>query len=223
MVTPACRHRSDIIDRFAHTVPAGAFSPPLKYYRRILQYVRPYKGVFACAVLGMLLVASTDVMLLKIVQPLLNNVGSIDAESVWWLPYSIVGVFVLRGLGSYASEFGLAWIGTRVVYDLRCEACDHLLRLPTSFYDSTSAGFLLSRITFDAQQIAATASEAITVSIRNSLTIAFMLGYLMWLNWQLTMIAVTVIPFLAFTLRKLRRRMKRVSGLVQFVGGRLAS
>jgi subfamily B ATP-binding cassette protein MsbA len=187
----------------------------LKHYRRILQYVRPYKGVFVCAILGMLLVASTDVMLLKIVQPLLNNVGAIDAESVWWLPYSIVGVFVLRGVGSYVSEFGLAWIGSRVVYDLRCEACDHLLRLPTSFYDATSAGFLLSRITFDAQQIAATASEAITVSIRNSLTIAFMLGYLFYLNWQLTLIALFTVPPLAYSLRKMRRRMRSVSKLVQ--------
>ena len=113
---------------------------------------------------------------------------------MWWLPYSIVGVFVLRGIGSYASEYGLAWIGSRVVYDLRCEACDHLLRLPTPFYDATSAGFLLSRITFDAQQIAATASEAITVSIRNTLTIAFMLGYLLYLNWQLTLIAFATVP-----------------------------
>jgi subfamily B ATP-binding cassette protein MsbA len=101
----------------------------VKHYRRILGYVRPYRGVFAIAIVGMLLVASTDVMLLKIVQPLLNNVGAIDADSVWWLPYSIVGVFVLRGLGSYASEYGLAWIGSRVVFDLRCEACDRLLRL----------------------------------------------------------------------------------------------
>jgi subfamily B ATP-binding cassette protein MsbA len=108
-------------------------------------------------------------------------------------------------LGSYASEFGLAWIGSRVVYDLRCEACDHLLHLPTSFYDATSAGFLLSRITFDAQQIAATASEAITVSIRNSLTIAFMLGYLFYINWELTLIALFTVPPLAFSLRKMRR------------------
>ena len=187
----------------------------MKHYRRILGYVRPYRGVFAIAIVGMLLVASTDVMLLKIVQPLLNNVGAIDADSVWWLPYSIVGVFVLRGLGSYASEYGLAWIGSRVVYDLRCEACDRLLRLPTAFYDATSAGFLLSRITFDAQQIAATASEAITVSIRNSLTIAFMLGYLLYLNWQLTLIALATVPLLAISLRKMRRRMKRVSTMVQ--------
>jgi len=187
----------------------------LKYYRRILLYVRPYKGVFACAILGMLVVASTDVLLLKVVQPLLNNVGAIDVDSVWWLPYSIVAIFILRGLGSYASEFGLAWIGSRVVYDLRCEACDHLLRLPTSFYDATSAGFLLSRITFDAQQIAATASEAITVSIRNSLTIAFMLGYLFYINWQLTLIALFTVPPLAFSLRRMRRRMRNVSKLVQ--------
>ena len=187
----------------------------MKHYRRILGYVRPYRGVFSIAIVGMVLVASTDVMLLKIVQPLLNNVGAIDADSMWWLPYSIVGVFLLRGIGSYASEYGLAWIGSRVVYDLRCEACEHLLRLPTSFYDATSAGFLLSRITFDAQQIAATASEAITVSIRNSLTIAFMLGYLLYLNWQLTLIALATIPLLAVSLRKIRRRMKRVSTMVQ--------
>jgi subfamily B ATP-binding cassette protein MsbA len=187
----------------------------LKHYRRILGYVRPYRGVFGVAIVGMILVASTDVMLLKIVQPLLNNIGAIDAEALWWLPYAVVGVFVLRGIGSYSSEYGLAWIGSRVVYDLRCEACDHLLRLPTPFYDATSAGFLLSRITFDAQQIAATASEAITVSIRNSLTIAFMLGYLLYLNWQLTLIALATIPLLAISLRKIRRRMKRVSTMVQ--------
>jgi subfamily B ATP-binding cassette protein MsbA len=163
----------------------------------------------------MLLVASTDVMLLRIVQPLLNNIGTVDADAMWWLPFAIVGVFLLRGVGSYVSEYGLAWIGSRVVYDLRVEACDHLLRLPTPYYDATSAGFLLSRITFDAQQIAATASEAITVSVRNSLTIAFMLGYLLYLNWQLTLIAFAAMPFIAFALRKIRRRMKRVSTMVQ--------
>ncbi len=204
---------SDIIKRFLRAV--RKHPSPLKHYRRILRYVRPYRGVFACAVVGMMLVASTDVMLLRIVQPLLNNIGTVDADAMWWLPFAIVGVFLLRGIGSYVSEYGLAWIGSRVVYDLRIEACDHLLRLPTPYYDATSAGFLLSRITFDAQQIAATASEAITVSVRNTLTIAFMLGYLLYLNWQLTLIAFAAMPFIAFALRKIRRRMKRVSTMVQ--------
>ena len=183
--------------------------------RRILRYVRPYRTVFGIAVLGMVLVASTDVMMLRIVQPLLNNIGTVDKELGGWLPYAIVGVFVLRGIGSYASEYGLAWIGSRVVYDLRREACDHLLRLPTPFYDRSSAGLLLSKVTFDAQQISATASEAITVSIRNTLTIVFMLGYLLYINWHLTLIAFAAFPAVAYALRKIRRRMKKVSGMVQ--------
>ncbi len=171
--------------------------------------------MFAGAIVGMLLVASTDVMMLQIVQPLLNNIGAVDVESTKWLPFAIVGVFVLRGIGSYVSEYGLAWIGSRVVFDMRCEASDHLLRLPTPFYDASSAGFLLSKITFDAQQIAATASEAITVSIRNTLTIAFMLTYLLYINWQLTLIAFAAFPMVAYALRKIRHRLRRVSVLVQ--------
>ena len=132
-----------------------------------------------------------------------------------WLPLLIVGVFMLRGIGSYISEYGLAWIGSRVVFDLRCEASDHLLRLPTPFYDASSAGYLLSKVTYDAQQIASTASEAITVTIRNTLTIAFMLGYLLYINWQLTLVAFAAFPLVGFAIRKINRRLKRVSVLVQ--------
>jgi subfamily B ATP-binding cassette protein MsbA len=187
----------------------------VKLYRRLLGYVRPYKAVFGAAILGMLLVASTDVMMLRIIQPLLNNISAIDAEHTFYLPMMIIGVFVLRGLGSYASEYGLAWIGSRVVFDLRREAADHVLRLPTSFYDASSAGFLLSKITFDAQQVASTASEAITVSIRNTLTILFMLAYLLYINWQLTLIAFAAMPLVGIVIRQINRRLKRVSVLVQ--------
>ena len=163
-------------------------------YRRLLRYVRPYRGVFAVAVVGMLLVASTDVLMLRIIQPLLNNIGQVDVDNTRWLPLMIVGVFFLRGIGSYVSEYGLAWIGSRVVFDLRCEASDHLLRMPTPFYDASSAGHLLSKVTFDAQQVAAAASEAVTASIRSTLTITFMLAYLMYMNWQLTLIAFAAFP-----------------------------
>jgi len=187
----------------------------VKLYRRLLGYVRPYRTIFGASIVGMLLVASTDVMMLRIVQPLLNNIGAISVEETVWLPFMIVGVFVLRGIGSYVSEYGLAWIGSRVVFDLRCLASDHLLRLPTPFYDASSSGYLLSKVTFDAQQVASAASEAVTVSIRNTLTIAFMLAYLFWMNWQLTLIAFAAFPVVAFAIRKVARRIKRVSVLVQ--------
>ncbi len=187
----------------------------MKLYRRLLRYVRPYRGVFGVGILGMLLVASTDVMMLRVVQPVLNNLGTVDPAGTRWLPFLIVGIFVLRGIGSYVSEYGLAWIGSRVVFDLRCEASNHLLRLSTPYYDASSAGFLISKITYDAQQVASAASEAITVSIRNTLTIAFMLAYLLYINWELTLIAFAAFPAVGYTLRQIRRRLKRVSGLVQ--------
>src|SRR5438093_12446553 len=142
----------------------------------------------------MLLVASTDVLMLRIIQPLLNNIGAVDVEATRYLPIMIVGVFVLRGIGSYVSEYGLAWIGSRVVFDVRGEASDHLLSLPTPFYDASSSGVPLSKITYDAQQIAATSSEAVTVLFRYTLTIAFMLAYLLYINWQLTLIAFVTFP-----------------------------
>jgi ATP-binding cassette, subfamily B, bacterial MsbA len=187
----------------------------VKLYRRLLRYVRPYKAVFAAAILGMLLAASTDVMMLKIIQPLLNNIGNVESDGARYLPFLIIAVFVLRGIGSYISEYGLAWIGSRVVFDLRCQAADHILRLPTPFYDASSAGFLLSKVTFDAQQVASTASEALTVSIRNSVTILFMLAYLLYMNWQLTLIAFAAFPLVGLTIRKINKRLKRVSVLVQ--------
>ena len=177
--------------------------------------MRPYRAIFGLSTLGMLLVASTDVMMLRIVQPILNEFGTVGTDVTLYLPLLIVGVFILRGIGSYISEYGLAWIGSRVVFDLRCEASDHLLRMPTSFYDATSAGFLLSKVTFDAQQVAAAASEAVTVSIRNTLTIAFMLAYLLYINWQLTLIAFVAFPFVALTIRQINKRLRRVTGLVQ--------
>jgi ATP-binding cassette, subfamily B, bacterial MsbA len=187
----------------------------VKLYRRLFSYTRPYRAVFGFAIVGMLLVASTDVMMLQLVRPMINDMGQVDADRGLWLAVLIVGVFVLRGVGSYVSEYGLAWIGSRVVFDVRGEASDHLLSMPTPFYDATSAGFLLSKITFDAQQIAATSSEAVTVLIRNTLTIAFMLTYLLYINWQLTLIAFATFPFVGIAIRKISRRLKRVSVLVQ--------
>jgi subfamily B ATP-binding cassette protein MsbA len=187
----------------------------VKLYRRLLRYVRPYRGVFGLAIVGMLVVAGTDVLLLQGLAPLLRSLQTPGATPAWYFAVGIVGVFVLRGIGSYVSEFGLAWIGSRVVFDLRCEACDHLLRLPATFFDASSAGILLSKVTFDAQQISAAASEAITVVIRNTLTIAFMLAYLLYLNWELTLLAFVAFPMVGIAIRQVHGRLRRMSRLVQ--------
>ena len=190
-------------------------SPSLLLYRRLLSYVRPYWWAFALAVVGMVIVAAGDVLMAYMVMPIIQKLQHPDPETTLRLPLAVVAVFLLRGLGSFVSEYGMAWTGHRVVFDLRRQMIDRLLALPTPFYDAQSSGRLISKFTFDAYQLAAATSSAITTAVRSTLTIAGSLGFLFWLNWKLTLISIVAFPLVASTIRYFSRRLRRVARDVQ--------
>ena len=184
-------------------------------YRRLLGYVRPYWWMFAVAVLGMVAVAAGDLLMAWLVIPVVQNFQTPDAERTRWLPLAVVAVFMLRGIGSYVSEYGMAYTGHRVVYDLRRRLIDKLLALPTPFYDQTAAGVVQSKVTFDAHQLASAASGTITTAVRSSLTIAASFGWLMYLNWRLTLLTFIVLPVVGVTIRYFSRRLRRIARDIQ--------
>ncbi len=190
-------------------------SSSLLLYRRLLTYVRPYWWAFALAVVGMVVVAAGDVVMAYMVMPIIQKLQHPDPETTLLLPIAVVAVFLLRGLGSFMSEYGMAWTGHRVVFDLRREMIDRLLALPTPFYDAQSSGRLISKFTFDAYQLAAATSSAITTAVRSTLTIVGSLGFLFWLNWKLTLISIVAFPLVAATIRYFSRRLRRVARDVQ--------
>ena len=184
-------------------------------YLRLLRYVRPYWWAFAIAVVGMVVVAAGDLLMAYLVIPLVNNFHNPDPQKTKLLPLAIVGVFLFRGIGSFVSEYGMSWTGHRVVYDLRRELIDKVLVLPTPYYDTTSPGVVLSKITFDAHQLASAASGTVVTAIRSSLTIAASFGYLLWLSWQITLLSLVVVPIVALIIRYFSRRLRRISRDVQ--------
>jgi len=184
-------------------------------YLRLLQYVRPYWWAFGLAVLGMVVVAGGDLVMAMLVIPIVNNFQNPDPVKTQWLPLAVIAVFILRGLGSFVSEYGMAYTGHRVVFDLRCALIDKLLRLPTGYYDVTPSGVVQSRLTFDAHQLASAASGTITTAIRSSLTIAVSLGWLLWINWRLTLLTFFVLPVVAVVTRYFSRRLRRIARDVQ--------
>ena len=190
-------------------------SPSLQLYRRLLSYVRPYWWAFALAVVGMVIVASGDVLMAYMVMPIVQKLQHPDPATTLQLPLAVVAVFLLRGMGSFMSEYGMAWTGHRVVFDLRKRMIDHLLMLPTPYYDAQASGRLISKFTFDAYQLAAATSSAITTAIRSALTIAGSVAFLSWLNWRLTLIAVVALPLVAAVTRYFSRRLRRVARDVQ--------
>ena len=190
-------------------------APSLTLYRRLLRYVRPYWWAFALAILGMVIVAAGDVVMAYMVMPIIQRLQTPDPAMTVQLPLAVVAVFLLRGLGSFMSEYGMAWTGHRVVFDLRRQMIDRLLSLPTPYYDAQASGRLISKFTFDAYQLAAATSSAITTAVRSGLTIAGSLGLLFWLNWQLTLISIVVMPSVALVIRYFGRRLRRVARDVQ--------
>jgi subfamily B ATP-binding cassette protein MsbA len=208
----------------AATLTAAAPVPPpasWALYRRLLRHVRPYWRVFAFAVAGMIVVAASDYTMATLVGPLIQNFQQPEASMMVKLPLLIAAVFLLRGVGTYASDYGMAWVGHRVVFDLRSAMARHLLRLPTPYYDDQSAGVLISRLTHDAQQIASASSSAITAVIRNGLAMLAMIVFLLQTNWRLTLILFVTMPAVALVIRYFSRRLRRSARGVQSAMGRL--
>ncbi len=193
----------------------------LYLYRRLLRYVRPYWWAFGLAIVGMLVVAAGDLVMAWMVIPIVQNFQDPDPERTRWLPIALVVVFLLRGLGAYVSDYGMTWTGLRVVFDLRRELIDKLLRLPTAYYDQNASGVVQSKLTFDAHQLASAASNAIATAIRGVITITATLGYLMWLNWRLTLLALVVLPAVAAIIRYFSRKLRRIARDIQTRTGAL--
>jgi subfamily B ATP-binding cassette protein MsbA len=186
-----------------------------RLYLRLLQYVRPYWWAFALAVVGMIVVAAGDLIMAILVIPIVQNFQTPDPARTQWLPLAVIGVFLFRGIGSFISDYGMAYTGHRVVFDLRRELTDKLLRLPTPYYDVTPPGVVQSKLTFDAHQLAQAASSTITTAIRSTLTIMTSFAWLLWINWRLTLMTFFVLPIVAVVIRYFSRRLRRIARDVQ--------
>ena len=199
-------------------VPAAptVIADPRQVYRRLLGYARPWIGTFLIGVLGMALFAATDALLAYLVKIFLGGAFvERDPRVIWLVPLGAVGLFFLRGVGDYVSNYFPASVGRRIIKKLRSELFAKYLRLPVSWFDATSTGEMLSRLTFNIEQVAEATTNAVTVLIRDTLTIIALLGYLFWMNWQLAAFALVLAPFISWLIRRINSSFRRYSTRIQ--------
>ena len=185
-------------------------------YRRLLRYSAPYWRVFLIAVFGMVLFAAVDTSFIRLIQPLTD--GSFvkrDPEIMRLVPWAILGLFILRGIAGFLSAYGMAWVSQKVVMSLRGEVFEHLLRLPVSHYDQTRNADLLVKLTYHTNQVADSATGVLTAMIKDGLTIIGLLWVMFYMSWQLTLVALLVAPFVAFSVRFVSRRFKIINKRLQ--------
>lgn len=213
------------------TSASRASSSSLKIYFRLLGYVRPYVGLFILSIVGFLIFASTQPMLAGMLKYFVDGLSNPDAvmfpglplfgelRLLQAVPLLIIVIAVWQGVGSYLGNYFLARVSLGLVHDLRIALFNHLLVLPNRYFDTHNSGHLISRITFNVTMVTGAATDAIKVVIREGMTVVFLFGALLYMNWKLTLVMLAILPVIALMVTSASRKFRKQSKKIQTAMG----
>lgn len=192
--------------------PASSY----QHYRRLLAYATRHWKIFIFAIIGMVLVAGTDTALAAYMKPLMDG-GFIDRdpEVIKWIPLLLIVIFVVRVFAMFISMYGMSWIGRMVIMDLRDNMFEHLLRLPKNYYDRATTGEIMSKFTYDVEQVANATTKVITILIRDTLTVVGLIAWMVYLSPLLASMFLVVGPFLILLVSYVSKKFRKVSRRIQ--------
>jgi len=185
-------------------------------YLRLLGYVKPHWRMFALSLVALVATAATEPLLPALFKPLLDQ-GFVakDPDFIRWVPMLLLALFLVRGVTSFVSTYCMAWVGSRLVMDLRAAMFDKLMTLPTRYFDQNPSGQLIAHLAFNVTQVTQSATSSLTTLVRDTVTVLGLLGYLLWLNWQLTLIVFGMVPLTLWIVRIASRRLRGLSRKAQ--------
>ncbi|QYK00092.1 lipid A export permease/ATP-binding protein MsbA [Shewanella psychrotolerans] len=212
---------------------------------RLLTYLIPLKGVLFLSVFGLVLYGLVDATFIYSIKPFIDqgfasNVpstsgivsgvdlglsGGFDSDSdvLMMAPFVVIGLFTLRGLANFLSTYGISYISARMIMDMRQQVFEHYLRLPVSYIDSESSGNLISRVTYDTEQIARASGSALITIVRDGITVVGMLGVMFYNSWKLSLCILVVGPLIGVVITIVSRKFRKVSKQIQTAMGGVTS
>ena len=180
---------------------------------RLLKIVRPYRNRALLSLVAMAGTASTQPMLTKSMQLLLDNGFSEHpvSFSLWLVPALLMSIFALRGVFTFSTAYLNNWVISRILNDLRRAMFDRLLRLPVSRFQEESSGAMINTIIGDVRQVVDMVNSVFLAFVRDALTVLALLTYLLYLNWRLTLVALAVVPITAVIVRSTTGRLRALN------------
>lgn len=202
-----------------NTTGAGRFD----VYLRLSTYARDYWLVGMLSLIAMVVSGASQAVFAWLVKPMLDaGFVARDPVTMRLIPLGLLGIFVLRGLSNFGASYGMAWISRRVIKRLRSEVFERLLTLPKRFYDNASSGMLLSKLTYNVEQVASAGADALVTVVRDTATAVFLMIYMFFISWHLALGLFAVGPVLAIVILYISKRFRRISHRIQKSVGSVA-
>jgi ATP-binding cassette, subfamily B, bacterial MsbA len=200
-----------------------ALPPVWPIYRRLLGYTGRYKWFLGAALLGMIVEASAGYGFVRLMDPLVNR-GFVTPEPYMatFLPLAIIGLFVMRSLATFVSDYGMARTGRSVVRDLREQVLSKYLRLPSSHFDAEATPIMVSRLNFDTEQVTQASADALKTIVADSLTIVAMFVLMLQMSVKVTLALVIIAPLIGVIVSFVGKRYRKISGGIQEGMGKMA-
>ncbi len=220
-------------DRQAMSHDSDPSASSLKIYLRLLSYVRPFVGHFAISLLGFAIFASSEPMLASVLKYFVDGlsappetthhdlplIGSV--QLMFGVPLLMLLIVAWRSVGSFLGNYFLAKVSLGLINDLRQALFNSLLQLPNRYFDENNSGHLISRITYNVTMVTGAATDAIKVVVREGLTVIFLFGYLLWMNWKLTAVMIVILPVIGAMVSRASRKFRKQSRKIQAAMGEL--
>ncbi len=193
-----------------HREGAHAVNPEL--WKKIYKRVGVYWKALAVAMVFVAFGAATQPAMAYIMKPLLDE-GFTGAKSyfIWMMPLAIISLFLVRGICNFLSSYLLAWIANNVLLGMRSDMYERLLTLPDTEFQKGDSGRLMNRFTIDAGDVTDYATEVFTIIVRETFVVLALLGMLLYLSWQLSLIIFLILPFSIMVARYFTKRLRRIN------------
>lgn len=196
----------------------------LQTFKRLWTYIREYKAGLVVAVIALVINAAADTYMLSLLKPLLDEgFGDVESNFLKVLPFIILGMMFIRGTSGFVSTYCLSWVSGKVVMELRRKIFSHFMHMPVSFFDKESTGGLLSRITYDSEQVAGATSRSLVSIVREGASIMGLLILMFWSSWQLSLVLFAVAPVVAWAISFVSKRFRKISRNMQTSMGHMTT
>ncbi|WP_210443634.1 lipid A ABC transporter ATP-binding protein/permease MsbA, partial [Vibrio crassostreae] len=193
-------------------------------FKRLWTYIRLYKAGLGVAVIALIINAVSDTYMISLLKPLLDEgFGNAESDFLRTLPLIIFAMMFVRGVSGFVSTYCLSWVSGNVVMEIRRKIFSHFMHMPVSFFDKEQTGALLSRITYDSEQVSAATSKALVSIVREGASIIGLLTLMFWNSWQLSLVLFAVAPLVAWAISIVSKRFRKISKNMQTSMGHVAS